>query len=361
VAQEPGVNIIDRYIARTVLAYTLMVTAVLITLASLFTFIGQQDDIGTGTYDVGNAFLYTALTLPQQLYESLPIAALIGGILGLGNLARDSELTVMRAAGVSVARLGASAALAGVVLLAAMWVLGEYVAPPADQYARQLKIFSKFSEYNAAGNSSSWVKDGNRIINIQQQTADNIFGGVFVFDLAPDHSVEAVGRADTATHESGRTWRFGNLAETRFTDAGTRVERSAARELEVSISQDFLGLAVVSPASLPVRALYRYVGHLRANNLESGAYEIALWSRVSRTVAILLVCVLAVPFAFGPLRSSGAGARTVAGILTGVLFFLVNRTLENSGQVYGLSPLLAAWAPTALLAMVTAAAIWRVR
>mgnify|MGYP001025975787 CR=1 FL=1 len=104
-----------------------------------------------------------------------------------------------------------------------------------------------------------------------------------------------------------------------------------------------------------------YVGHLKANSLESGPYEIALWSRIARTVAIVLVCILAVPFAFGPLRSSGAGARTVAGILTGVLFFLVNRTLESSGQVYGLSPLVAAWAPTALLAAVTAFAVWRVR
>ena len=354
-------NILDRYIARTVLVYTLMVVAVLITLASLFTFIGQQDDIGTGSYDVASAFTYTALSLPQQLFESLPIAALIGAILGLGNLARDSELTVMRAAGISVARIGVSAALAGCVLLAAMWVLGEYVAPPADQYARQLKIFSKFAEYNAAGNSSSWVKEGNRFINIRQQTADNMFGGVYVFEFGRDRRLASVGRADTAEHEAGNTWRFGNFAETRFTEAGTTVERSATADLEVSISPDFLGLAVVTPSSLPVRALYGYVGHLKANRLESASFEIALWSRIARTVAVVLVCVLAVPFAFGPLRSSGAGARTVAGILTGVLFFLVNRTLESTGQVYGLSPLLAAWAPTALLAAVTALAVWRVR
>ena len=354
-------NILDRYIARTVLLYTLMVAAVLITLASLFTFIGQQDDIGTGSYDVSHAFLYTALSLPQQLFESLPIAALIGAILGLGNLARDSELTVMRAAGVSVARIGLSSAMAGVVLLGGMWVLGEYVAPPADQYARQLKIFSKFAEYNAAGNNSSWVKDGSRFINIQQQTANNMFGGVYVFDFGPDRRLASIARADTAVHETGRTWRFDNFAETVFSDDHTRAERSTARNIEVNISRDFLGLAVVSPASLPVRGLYQYVGHLRANNLESATYEIALWSRIARTVAIVLVCVLAVPFAFGPLRSSGAGARTVAGILTGVLFFLVNRTLENSGQIYGLSPLVAAWAPTALLAAATAIAVWRVR
>ena len=354
-------NLLDRYIARTVLLYTLMVTAVLLALASLFTFIGQQDDIGTGSYDVGNAFVFTMLSLPQQLFESLPIAALIGAILGLGNLARDSELTVMRAAGVSVARIGVSSAMAGVVLMGLMWVLGEYVAPPADQYARQLKIFSKFAEYNAAGNKSSWVKDGSRFINIQQQTADNMFGGVYVFEFAPNRRLAGVARASSAVNEGGRSWRFENYEETRFEDGRTVASRDSAREMQVSISRDFLGLAVVSPESLPVRALWNYVGHLKANDLESAPYEIALWSRIARTTAIVLVCILAVPFAFSPLRSSGAGARTVAGILTGVLFFLVNRTLENSGQVYGLSPLVAAWAPTALLALVTATAIWRTR
>jgi lipopolysaccharide export system permease protein len=354
-------TILDRYLAKTVLLYTLMVTGVLLTLASLFTFIGEQDDIGTGAYDVGNAFVFTALSLPQQLFESLPIAALIGAILGLGTLARDSELTVMRAAGVSTLRLAASAGLAGMVLMGAMWVVGEYIAPPADQYARQLKIFSKFAEYNAAGNSSSWVKDGTRFVNIQQQTAENMFGGVYVFEFDSLRRLQLVGRADTATFEGGRTWRFENYAETRLDEAGTAAERNPSRDIDVDINRDFLGLAVISPSALPVRGLYEYVQHLKANSLESGAYEIALWSRLARTTAVVLVCILAVPFAFGPLRSSGAGARTVAGIMVGVLFFLINRTLENSGQVYNFSPLVAGWGPTALLALVTAAALWRTR
>jgi len=354
-------TILDRYIARTVLLYTLMVTGVLLTLALLFTFIGQQGDIGTGEYDVGNAFVFTLLSVPQQLFESLPIAALIGAILGLGALARDSELTVMRAAGVSTFRLAAGAGLAGAVLMSFMFVLGEYIAPPADQYARQLKIFSKFAEYNAAGNKSSWAKEGSRFINIQQQTAQNMFGGVYMFEFDSARRLTLVGRADTATFETGRTWRFGNYAATRLGAEGTSAERSASRSIEVDINREFLGLAVVSPSALPIRGLYEYVAHLKDNSLESGVYEIALWSRISRTVAVVLVCMLAVPFAFGPLRSSGAGARTVAGILVGVLFFLINRTLENSGEVYNFSPLVAGWGPTVLLAFVTGVAIWRVR
>ncbi len=78
-------------------------------------------------------------------------------------------------------------------------------------------------------------------------------------------------------------------------------------------------------------------------------------------VAAVVVCIFAVPFAFGPLRSAGAGARTIMGILIGVLFVLLTQTLENSGQVYGLNPLLVAWGPTSLMFTIAVIAIWRTR
>ena len=132
-------NLLDRYLARTILVHTLMVMGVLLALMTLVTFIGQQDDIGQGSYDVTAAFLVTFLQLPQQAYELLPIGALIGAIIGLGGLARDSELTIVRAAGVSVARIALSAGFAGVIVAALLWVIGEYFAPPADQYARAVQ------------------------------------------------------------------------------------------------------------------------------------------------------------------------------------------------------------------------------
>ncbi|HLW24947.1 MAG TPA: LptF/LptG family permease, partial [Steroidobacteraceae bacterium] len=90
-------NIIDRYLYRTVLLYTGMAMTVLLTLAALFVFLSQQGDIGVGSYSAGDAFLFTFLNLPQQAFELLPIGALIGALMGLGQLAAGSELVVTRA------------------------------------------------------------------------------------------------------------------------------------------------------------------------------------------------------------------------------------------------------------------------
>lgn len=352
-------TLLDRYLARTVLLHTLMVMAVLMALMTLMTFIGQQDDIGEGNYRVGDAFLYTLLSLPQRAYELLPVGTLIGAILGFGALARDRELIVVRAAGVSIARIAGSAALAGLGVAALIWVIGEYFAPPADQYARQHKMFSKFSQVEIAGSSSAWVREGSWFFNVRQQAADRLFGGVFVYQLDAGHRLRLVGHAETASQNAAGRWILSNYAETRLEADRTETRGRDQEEAGAQFNVDFLGLAVAEPNSLPIRRLYQYVRHLKSNDLDSRAWEIAFWSRISRLLAAVVVCVFAVPFALGPLRSAGAGARTVLGIMAGVLFMLLSQTLESSGRVYGLNPLLVAWGPTLLLAAIAAVAIRR--
>ena len=111
-------NLLDRYVIRAMLGGVFVVMAVLLTLFALFLFANQQDDIGIGTYTALDAFWFVLLNIPQQIYELLPIGVLIGTLLGLGQLARGSELTVMRAAGVSVWRIAGSVAMAGLLLVA---------------------------------------------------------------------------------------------------------------------------------------------------------------------------------------------------------------------------------------------------
>ena len=132
-------GILGRYVVRTVLGYTALVMIVLLALGALFMFIGQQDDIGVGKYTATQALWFVALNLPSYLFQLPPVAALIGSLLGLGNLARGSELIVMRSSGVTTLRLCVWLGTAGLILASLMFVVGEYVAPPLGSYARQLK------------------------------------------------------------------------------------------------------------------------------------------------------------------------------------------------------------------------------
>ncbi len=349
------------YIIRTVLGYTGLVTLMLLALGALFLFIGQQDDIGTGGYTLLEAAKFVALNLPSYLFDLLPVAALIGALLGLGNLAGGSEIVAMRAAGVTTARFCTWLGAAGLLLAVLMFLIGEFVAPPLQKYALQLKVFSKYSEFSFAGDRGTWARDGDTIISVEQQSANTRYGGVQLFNFDAQRRLVSVGRAESASLDSTNRWQLENYAATRFSAAGTQVERETVKEVRSSLSADFLGLAVVEPDSMALRDILAYVGHLRHNDLDTRSFETALWSRIARMAALLLVVMLALPFAVGQMRSSGQGARTVIGIMIGAGYVLLSRTIESSGQLFAVSPWIVGWVPTIALAALTALLLARAR
>ncbi|MDP9015032.1 MAG: LPS export ABC transporter permease LptG [Pseudomonadota bacterium] len=354
-------NTLDRYLYRTVLVFACMALAVLMTLGALFLFISQQSDIGVGNYSAGEAFLFTVLNLPEQAFEVMPIAAMIGALMGLGNLAAGSELVVTRASGVSVWRIAWPVGLAGLTLALAMYGIGEYVAPPMAQLAKREKTTSKLADISFAGSSSAWVKDGNLILRVQTGEVDQAFGGVSLFELDGSNRLRSVKRAERISVADPGHWRLHNVSTTRFTDEHVDSQVVPEVIMTSSVNPDFLGLAATDPDLLTLRGLASYIDHLRRNNLGTVPYEIGFWSRIARLFAVIVVTLLALPFVFGPLRSTGAGARTVIGVLLGVVFFLISGMVEKGGQLFGLNPVLVGWLPTAVIGVGTVIAIFRTR
>jgi lipopolysaccharide export system permease protein len=354
-------NLLDRYLIRAVLGGAFVVMAVLITLGALFLFSNQQDDIGVGSFGALDAFYFVLLNIPQQVYELLPIGVMIGALIGLGSLARGSELTVMRAAGLSVWRVAGSVAMAGVMLIVLAVICGEFLAPPLQAMAKQQKLLSKFSTITFAGKAGPWVRDGDLLINVSQQSGTGEFAGMLIIELDDDHQLKAVSSASTASVQADGSWKLSHFESTKF--GGERIEsdKQASREFHSAIGGDFLALTVSQPRQLQTHVLWGLIQHLRENSLDSTDQEFAFWSRIARTSAILFAALLAVPFVFGSLRAAGAGARTLLGVLIGIAFFFVQRMLESGAVVFDVSPLVLAWLPTALLAAAALILIARTR
>lgn len=352
---------LDRYILRAILGSVALVMTVLLALGALFLFIQQQDDIGTGSYTALGALRFVMLSLPQQAWELLPIATLIGALVGLGSLARGSEIIVMRASGISVWRLASSVLFAGVVLIGIEVALGEFIAPPLQQAARQGKAFDKYTNVSFGARGGAWVRDGNLILNVARQSGERQFGGMTVFELAPEHRLRAIGRAARATADDRPVWILSDYAESRFTRDRVLTRAAGERVLASNVSAGFLGLAVSDPRQLETPALLELISYYRSNKLDVTPYVFAFWSRVARTLAIGFAALLAVPFVLGGLRSAGAGTRTLLGLGIGIAFFLLQRLIESGTVVFRLDPVVLAWLPTALLAMVSLTLLARAR
>jgi lipopolysaccharide export system permease protein len=354
------VTIIDRYILRAILGATALVMLVFLTLAIVFTFIGEQGDVGVLHYTTLSAFWFSLLNLPAQAWDLLPIAALIGSLLGLGSLARGSELTVLRASGVSVARIAGSALIAAFVLIASEVILGELLAPPLVEAAQRNKAFDRFSNVSF-GAGAAWVRDRDVILNVQQLASTREFGGMLVFELSADHRLLAIGRAARATANGKREWMLSGYTESRFTPERVLASSAPTRMLESNVGAGFLALATATPEQLGVRSLWTVINYYRANALDARRFVFAFWSRIARTIAIAFTVLLAIPFVLGALRSAGTGARMMVGLLLGIGFFLLQRLIESGTIVFNLNPVLLAWLPTMLLATITLGLLARAR
>jgi lipopolysaccharide export system permease protein len=354
-------SVLPRYVIREILGYTGLVMSVLMILIGLYLFLSQTDELGIGRYGMFNALVVVVCRLPQQAFTLLPIAGLIGALLALGNMARAGELVVMRAAGVSVFRLASWVAAAGAILTALTWGLGDYLAPPAEQFANQYKTLAKTNQYFTGDNQTLWAKDGNVFVSVQRQTTSSQLDSVYIMRFDDQHRLQSIGRADSAKLDKPQIWRLQGYSETRFVDDHVAVSQQATAELNTNLSAEFLGSASADPTTLTGRALLRYVRYLDDNQLESDEYRTAFWIRVARTCTLLVIVMLAVPFSFGPMRSSGLGTRMVIGILVGATFFLLAKLFDNGRLVYDLDPLVVAWGPTTILVVVTGIALARVR
>ncbi len=357
-------NIVDRYIVRTILGATALVLLVLIALTVFVEFFGQLDDIGEGAYTMLHAAGYVALRLPRLAVEMLPAAALLGALLGLGGLAGRSELIAMQAAGISRLQLARGVVLTGVFFAAFMGVVGEYFAPELANYARQMRAMAKFEDLNLrAGNA--WLRDGDVIINMRQSEDEPLDAGIYVYEVGEDRTLRALGRAGHANPDDDGAWLLSVYQETRFEQLfsdGVVHASAGLRRLETDmLTEDLINLSVVRPSDLDARGLWRYVEYLRANRLDATAYEVAYWSRLAHIASAVVMTLLALPFVFGSLRAAGAGARLMVGVMIGLGYFLVSRTLANGAVVFNIDPIIVAWTPTALLLTLALGGILRNR
>jgi lipopolysaccharide export system permease protein len=242
-----------------------------------------------------------------------------------------------------------------------MYGIGEYIAPPLAQFAKREKTTSKLADISFAGSSGAWVKDGNLILRVQTGEVDQAFGGVSLFELDGSNRLRSIQRAERISVADPGHWRLQNVSTTRFSEDHIDSEVVSEVTMRSTVNPDFLGLAATDPELLTLRGLSSYIEHLRRNSLGTESFEIGYWSRIARLFAVIIVTLLALPFVFGPLRTTGAGTRTVIGIMLGVVFFLITRTIENGGQLFGLNPALVGWLPTAAIGLCTLVAISRTR
>ncbi len=340
-------KLLDRYIGRTVIGHTLVAFFILLIIYFFSTLVNEMGYVGKGSYSAVNAVLYSIMLLPRQAYELFPMVALLGAILGLGALAGNSELTVVRASGVSIKRIALSVSKAGLLMIVVIVALGEGIAPQLEKEANQQRLRALAKSISLNTENGLWAKDGENFITIRRLTPEGKANGISLYHLQG----QRISEIDTAARGEylDGVWFLHNVRKTLFGEQGIELSREKRMEWRSSLTPDVINLAAIAPENLAAWELYDYVGYLQDNGLASQRYEVALWIRLAMPLATGGMILLALPFVFGSTRSVGVGQRIMIGVLIGILFYLANGVFSRMGLIYDVPPILSAMTPTMLI------------
>ena len=346
-------TIIDRYIFKAIFQTTWVVLFVFIALSGFVDFISQTDDIGIGNYGVKEAIQYTLLKLPSSIFKLLSIIVLIGSLLGLGMLSKNNELLVLLSSGISMRRLGFSVLISGFILCFLSTLVGEYFSPPMERIADQLRTKSKYN-YSSLGNTQGiWLKEQNKIININLLNENKSFGNVTIFELNDSSKIKRISRASSSSIDDYNQWILSNLKETVFNESGLSTEFSRYKIDKTQLDRDLVGLTVVKSEDLNILELYKFTNYLVQNSLDAKVYQTAFHSRIASLLVIPFICLLALPLSLGIGRNRGIGFRVIIGMLIGITYFMLQNTLIESAQIYQIQPIFLGWIPFFILLLCT--------
>jgi len=350
-------RILDRHIGFHVVRDSLLTLLALLAIFSLVDFLDDLSDIGKGRYTIKAAVEYMLLTMPNRIFILFPIAGVIGSLIGLGSLAAHRELVVIRATGVSSLRIAGAAMKAAAVLVLASVLVGEVVSPYTEKLAHQRRA-TALSDNRALGTGSGfWVRDGNTFISVGQVLPGNRMNELYIYEFDDEHRLRVATYADSGIYRDGE-WTLEGIHQSLIGTDGVIGREVVEADWRSRFKPELADVVSVRMASLSVLGLVRYIDYLQSNGLDTGRYELALWSKIIHPFATVVMIFIALPLVLGRLGSVGIGQRILVGIVIAVSFLVMEKLAGHLGLAFGLNPMVAACAPTLVIFTL---AVWMFR
>ncbi len=344
-----SVRLLDRYIGGTILRQSSLVFIVLMGIFLFMVFIEELADIGVGNYDLASVFSFVALSAPRIAYETFPMVALIGTILGLSSLALGSELVVIRASGVSLARITGSALRIGGFFMVVAILIGEFVNPWSESTAQQGRAEALERAIDQNNSFGLWIRDGHKYVNVGEVLPDLTLLRIRIFEFDDTDRLVSMQYAGRGRYRND-VWQLLNLRKTTIAAGGdSTVEVFDQALWWTAMTPQMMSAFLITPEQLSIQQLRQYMTYLRENSQDTRPYQLAYWQKVTLPLSTAVMVVLAIPFVFGSLRSGSMGRNLFIGIMVGLLFYVVNKAFGYIVLGYGVSPIIGAALPTFIL------------
>ncbi|TDF39310.1 lipopolysaccharide ABC transporter permease LptG [Alteromonadaceae bacterium M269] len=345
-------KILDWYVGRTLLSTTFITLFVLIGLSSLISFVDQLRRVGQGDYDMVVAGIYVLMSIPREVEQFFPMATLIGGLVGMGILASNSELVVMQSAGQSRWNIILSAMKSAILMVIFVMALGEWVTPVAESRAKEIRTQAISGGRLYSSGKLDWAKDGQNFVSIGEVISSSQLLDITIYEFDDSLQLRKITTADSGRFVQDK-WQLSNVNNTYLSDEQVLVQNSDNENWLSSLTPDKLSVVTVKPEALSIQGLAEYILYLENSRQDPSRYRLALWRKILQPVSVTVMLLMALSFIFGPLRSVTMGARVIMGVLTGFGFFIANEVFGPLSLVYNLPPVVGALLPSVLFAAIS--------
>ncbi len=342
-------KILDRYIAKTVVSAIALVTLVLAGLQVFILFVNQLEDIGKADSGIVQTTFYVFLQLPYQVYLFFPMASLLGCLIGLGIMANNRELIVMRAAGMSIGQITFALLKLSLIIILIVTVLGETLVPRLAHFANDQKAQALSGGQTLRTARGIWLRNHNDFISISS-ILPNTLHYVFQYHFDENHHLRLARKISKIIYLNGQ-WTAYEVAQTEINNKSTTVKLIAEMPWDLPLKPNILNVSNREPDEMTLYELRQYLRVQKQNHQSALNYQLAYWQRLIQPLTTIVMMILAIPFIFGPLRSSTMGSKLLAGATVGFSFHILNRFFGPLSQVFQWPVLVAALGPTLFFAL----------
>lgn len=334
-------KILDRYVAGSMLAGCLPVLLLLLSLFSLLALSDQLEDVGEGAFELNDALRVVALGIPALMVDLLPVTLLLGGLLGLGALSSNLELTALRAAAVSPLRLTLPIVACAVLLIGLTALLQYQVVPKLAFYSSQLKSktlmpapsLSLDEEQLVRRDSEFWTRTSGQLVRIGQVLPDRRLAGIEIYQLNERGELTELLQSESAQLLRDNAWQLMQVRKTQLQSDRSSTETTASMIWNELLSEEQTHALVTPASALAPGDLWRLIQRLDQNSMSSARHRVIFWKQMSIPLGLLGMALLTLPFLLGSVRSVSVGQRMTLGGIIGISYYLLQ---QISGHIAGI-------------------------
>ena len=351
---------IDRYIMFNFMSGLILMMIMLLSLFSFLAFAEALKSVGEGSFVLLDAFNVVALTTPKRLVELLPVTTLLGSLMGVGMMANNQELIIIQASGMSRRRIARPLIVAALGLVGLVLLLQLMVIPVMERKAVQVNSKSLAqTEVGLQEKLQFWTRNNDYLVRVREVQFGHSLSDIEIYRLDASGRVKEVVLAKHADIIEANNWLLTDVLTSELNDVNAKESRQAKM-----IWPDLLSTKQAATLILPIQALnpvelFRYIGYLQRNKLNTQRYQIIFWQQLSIPFSLVAMAILSLPLLFGSVRHISASQRIVIGGLIGMGFYLVQQLTGNLAGLFGLNAPLTILTPSILLLGIAVYGIYR--